>query len=834
MCYGIIFRINQEVNERIRLMERTKTMDRTEFRDILERKILVLDGAIGTELQRRGMPRGVCPELWALENPHVLIELQQEYQEAGSDVVYTFTLGGTRIKLDEYGLGERTVEINRELAKVSRKAVGEMTLVAGDISTTGHLVKPFGEMEFDYAVEIFAEQIRGLVDGGVDFLIIETMIDIQEARAALIAAKETCDLPVCVSMTFNESKRTLTGTDPVTALITLQSLGVDAVGCNCSTGPAEMVSVIAEMKKHAYVPIIAKPNAGLPVLKNGETVFTMDAEEFGSHVEAFIRSGVNLLGGCCGTSPAFVAQIAERTAGIRPVASDSEKVGALTSARRTVFIGGDRPVVMIGERINPTGKKKLQQSLLEKDMGEVKRLAREQEANGAAVLDINAGMPGIDETQTVSRIVEELSVDADLPLCIDSSNTEVIEKTLRIYPGRALVNSLTGEVDKMERLLPVMKKYGAMFILLPLDEKGIPHSAAERCSIIEKVYEKASEYGFTKDDFLADGLTMTVSSDQGAAKAALEVIEWCAKEFGCGTVIGLSNISYGMPQREWINASFLAMAIARGLSCVIANPSSKAVEGIRLASDVLTGKDKGCMNYISRYSDEVKEDLIQEEREYRNTLELLYDCVISGSTETVVELVKKAVEEGTNAAAIVNEQLIPAITRVGDLYESGKYFLPQLIRSAETVKRAFTYLEPLLKAGGAGQTEKRPVVVLATVKGDIHDIGKNIVGLMLGNHGFDVLDLGKDVDPRIIVSRARESGADIIGLSALMTTTMIEMKNVIDLAKAEGLKCKFMVGGAAVNSAFADEIGADGYAEDANKAVRLAWELVGGKGKSDA
>jgi 5-methyltetrahydrofolate--homocysteine methyltransferase len=809
-------------------------MDKKKFRDMLDRKILVLDGANGTELQKRGMPGGICPELWALENPSVLIELQKEYQEAGSDVVYTFTLGGTRTKLDEYGLGERTIEINRELARISRKAVGDRTLVAGDISTTGRLVKPFGEMEFEHAVEIFAEQVRGLVDGGVDFLVIETMLDIQEARAALIAAKETCELPVCVSMTFDEDKRTLTGTDPVTALITLQSLGADAVGCNCSTGPAEMVSIVAEMKKYARVPIIAKPNAGLPVLRNGQTVFTMDAAEFGGYMEAFIRSGVNLVGGCCGTSPAFITQIAERTAGVKPVVIGRGKAGALTSARGTVFIDADRPVVMIGERINPTGKKKLQQSLLEMNMDEVKRLAREQGANGAAILDINAGMPGIDEAQTVVRIIEELSVDVDMPLCIDSPSPEVIEKALRIYPGRALVNSLSGETEKMERLLPVITKYGAMFILLPVDDRGVPHSAAERCSIIQKVYNKASEYGYAKNDFLADGLTMTVSSDQGAARATLEVIEWCSKEFGCGTVIGLSNISFGMPQREWINASFLAMAISRGLTCAIANPAMKAVEGIRLASDVLTGNDRGCINYISRYSGEAKADIAQAEQEYKSTLELLYDCVIRGSSETVIELVKKAIEEGADAAAIVNKQLIPAITEVGDLYESGRYFLPQLIRSAETVKKAFGYLRPLLGSRRTELTEKRPVVVLATVKGDIHDIGKNIVGLMLGNHGFDVVDLGKDVDARTIVSGARESGADIIGLSALMTTTMTEMKNVIGLARAEGLKCKFMVGGAAVNSAFAEEIGADGYAEDANKAVRLARELVGGKSKSNA
>lgn len=815
-------------------------MNREEFRKILDEKILVLDGATGTELQKRAMPTGVCPELWALENPGHLIEIHKEYVEAGSDVIYTFTLGATRVKLDEYGAGGRTVEINRRLAEIAKTSAGGRALVAGDVSTTGRFVEPFGDLEFEQAVQLFSEQIRGLVEGGVDLIVIETMIDIQEARAALIAAKETCSLPVCVCMTYDKGKRTLTGTDPITAVVTLQSLGADAVGCNCSTGPAEMVDIIARMKEAAYVPIIAKPNAGIPVLKNGRTCFTMGAGEFGSYIDAFIKNGVNIVGGCCGTTPEFITQIVRRTAAAKPVPCAGKRAAALTSARKTVFIGKSNPLTIIGERINPTGKKKLQKSLAEMDLSEVRKLAAEQAANGAAILDVNAGIPGIDEVKTVKEIVKALSGDMDTPLCIDSSNPEVIETALRIYPGRALVNSISGEKEKMERLLPAAAKYGAMFILLPLDDGGVPQTLEARCSVIQKVFEHAEKLGFTKDDILADGLAMTVSSDQGAAKVALDVIDWCANKFGCRTILGLSNISYGLPQRQWINGAFLAMAAQKGLNCAIANPSSEIMEGIRLASDVLTGRDRGSVNYIARYAEVAKrEDTIVKRDDSlikrddapagtgsRDTLELIYDCVVKGDMETVHGLVDKALAEGAVPENIINGWLIPAITHVGELFEKKEYFLPQLLRSAETMKKAFEHLKPFLESEGKGERKRGPVVVLATVKGDIHDIGKNIVGLMLSNHGFDVLDLGKDVDARVIVSKARETGAQIVGLSALMTTTMVEMKNVINLAKREGLNCRFMIGGAAVNAAFAGEIGADGYAEDANKAVKLAKELV--------
>ncbi len=797
-------------------------MKREEFKKILKEKILVLDGATGTELQKRGMPTDTCPELWAAEHPELLTDVQQEYVKAGSDVVYTFTLCGTRTKLEEYGLGERTVEINSTLAGISRKAVGKGVFVAGILSTTGNFVQPFGDMDFEHAVDIYREQAQGLVDGGVDFFVIETMIDIQEARAALIAVKETCSLPVCVSMTFNDDARTLTGTDPTTALVTLQSLGADAVGCNCSTGPAEMTGVIASMKADARVPLIAKPNAGLPVLRDGKTFFNMDPDEFAGYMDSFIERGVNLVGGCCGTTPGFIRRIKQKTSGVRPVEYQPEKTGVLTSARKTVFLGMGRPVTIIGERINPTGKKELQKALKNGEMQEVKRIALEQADSGAAVLDINAGMPGIDEKETLLKMVEAVSVDLDTPLCIDSSDPEAIEKALRIYPGRALVNSVSGESEKLQKVLPAAAKYGAMFILLPLDDEGVPESAEARCSIIERVYEKALDYGYTRKDILADGLAMTVSSEQDAAVKALEVIDWCSSVFRCGTVVGLSNISYGLPQRKWINAAFLAMAVAKGLTCAIANPMSELTEGIRMASDVLTGADKGSISYIERFSRE--KETVGVIKKPEGTPESIYNCVVKGNTDEIAGLLQKALKEGEDAGSIVDERLIPAITHVGELFDSRKYYLPQLIRSAETAKKAFEYLKPMLEESNEGY-KKRTLVVLATVKGDIHDIGKNIVGLMLKNHGFEVLDLGKDVDAARIVDRAKETGAGIIGLSALMTTTMVEMKEVIDLARKQSLKCRFMIGGAVVNSSYAQEIGADGYAADAHRAVRLAEEL---------
>ncbi len=800
-------------------------MRREFFREYLREKIMVLDGATGTELQKRGMPNGVCPELWVTEHPEVIIDVQKEYIKSGSNAVFTCTFGGNRLKLEEFGLGHKTVELNRKLARISKEAAGDSAFVAGDLAPTGQFIRPLGDVPFEEMVDVYKEQVQGLLEGGVDFFVIETMMDLQEARAALLAVRESCDLPVCVSMTFNEDGRTLTGTDPVTALITLQSMGADAVGCNCSTGPAAMLEVIKLLKPHAKVPLLAKPNAGLPKLFDGKTVFDMGAEEFSTYIRDLAEAGVNLMGGCCGTSPEYIAQINRCLEGARPVRPFGQKTSALTSSRKTVFLGRQRPTVIIGERINPTGKKKLQEELREGKISEVRRFAVEQVEKGAEVLDVNVGMPGVDEKETMIRIIESLSPVTDTPLCLDSSSPEVLEAALRIYPGRALVNSISGERMKLEKLLPVAAKYGAMFILLPLSDAGVPETAEERFQIIESVYEKALAYNFDKSDIVVDGLVMTVSSDQKAAAETLKVIDWCSHQFGCNTVVGLSNVSFGLPERSWVNTAFLSMAIGRGLTLAIANPSSEMLVNMKFACDVLMARDTNSKDYIARFGQKSAEPAERKEAPAAEAVDKkIFTAVVKGDRENIRGMIEMGLKEGMKPAEIVDNLLIPAITQVGQLFDTGKYFLPQLIQSAEAMKTAFDHLEPLLSVEGTGERNKA-TVVLATVKGDIHDIGKNIVGLMLRNYGFRVHDLGKDVSAEEIVGKARETGAEIVGLSALMTTTMVEMKEVIRLAKQEGVNCKFMIGGAVVSEKYAEEIGADGYSRDAYSAVKLAERL---------
>lgn len=807
-------------------------MDKARFYEIISQKIVILDGATGTQLQKRGMPTGVSPEKWVADNPAVIMELQREYVEAGSDIICACTFGGNRIKLEEHGLGDKTVELNKRLVRISREAASGRALVAGDIGSTGRFIKPMGDMTFEECINIYKEQVKGLLEGGVDLFMIETMLDIREARAALLAVKESCELPVIVSMTFDENKRTLTGTDPVTALITLQSLGADAVGCNCSTGPEQMVEIIKLLKPYARVPIMAKPNAGLPRLVNGATVFDMEAGEFGAYTKSFVDAGANLIGGCCGTSPEYIKILSSACAGLKPKKPDPVQFSAVTSARKAVFFGSDMPVTIVGERINPTGKKKLQAELKEGSLNEVSRLALEQVERGAAILDVNVGMPGIDEKETMLKAVEYLGQICDAPLCLDSSSPDVLEAALREYPGRALINSISQERRKLEKLLPVAAKYGAMFILLPLSDEKVPKKAAERREIVLNVFKEASAYGYQKSDIVVDGLVMTVSSDQEAAGETLKLIEWCTREFGIGTVVGLSNVSFGLPERSWVNAAFLSMAIDRGLTMAIANPTNDLLMRIKMACDVLAMKDINSKNYIDYFSNiEIPEAAeAKKDRAEKSTCGMICDAVLKGDKEGISALITKALNENAAPQDIVDRFLIPAINQVGKLFDEKKYFLPQLIQSAETMKKGFDCVEPLLKQDN-NTVKNEAIVVLATVKGDIHDIGKNIVALMLRNYGFKVFDLGKDVSAEKIISEAEKLGAHIIGLSALMTTTMVEMKEVIRLAKDRGLDFKFMIGGAVVDDEYAKEIGADGYSKDAYEAVKLAEKLSEKLGK---
>lgn len=799
-------------------------MTRNDFRQLFERKIVILDGATGTELAKRGMPRGVSPEQWILENPAAIIAVQQAYRDAGSDLVYVPSFGGNRVKLGEFGLADRTSEINTSLARLSRQAVGDKTLVFGDLAPTGQFVFPFGDVPFEDAVNIYKEQVTALLAGGVDGFAIETMMDLQEARAALLAVKESCDLPVIVSMTFEKNGRSLTGNDPLSALVTLQAMGADAFGCNCSTGPADMLKVIGMLKPYATIPLLAKPNAGMPRLIDGKTVFSMDAAEFGGFVAALAAAGANLLGGCCGTTPEHISAQASAAAGIRPQPPCRAALSAVCSSRKTRLLDFAQPFAVIGERINPTGKKALQAELREGSLKAVRTMADDQSRCGAALLDVNMGLSGIDEKAMMLKTLAMLAPTVDTPLCLDSTSAEVMEAALRLYPGRALVNSVSAEKIRLEKMLPVAAKYGAMLILLPLTDDGIPATASERIAVTEKIFAAASALGYHKEDVCVDGLIMTVSSNQEAAMISLDLIEWCARTWGVNTVCGLSNVSFGMPQRQWVNNAFLGMAIGRGLTMAIANPIDELLMATVASSDVLNGKDRKMAAYVAKFGNAAAMKTIVAATTNADPKSKVANCVLQGDADTIEAALREALAQSIAPGVLVDECLIPAINRVGELFDQKTYFLPQLIMSADAMRKGFEVLEPLLAQNVTARRKEK--FILATVKGDIHDIGKNIVALMLRNYGFEVIDLGKDVSAARIIDETVAAGARIVGLSALMTTTMTEMKTVIDLAHCRGLDhLHFIIGGAVVDQDYAASIGAV-YAADAMAAVRLAQKLI--------
>ncbi|PKN76688.1 MAG: 5-methyltetrahydrofolate--homocysteine methyltransferase [Deltaproteobacteria bacterium HGW-Deltaproteobacteria-10] len=792
------------------------------IQSLWKKEIIILDGATGTELQKKGMPAGVCPELWCLENPSIIKDIHASYQLAGAQIVYSCTFGANRFKLEQYGNKGNTYSINRDLVRLAKQAVGKKGLVAGDIGPTGLFIEPFGSLAFEEAVDAFKEQVRGLIDGGCDLIVIETMIDIQETRAALLAVKEIKDIFTIVCMTYEEDGHTLNGTDPISALITLQSLGADAVGCNCSTGPGKMMEFISLMKPFATVPLIAKPNAGVPRLENGKTVFDMDAPVFGSFGRGLMEAGANMIGGCCGTTPAHIQELAKVLKGNKPELPVRKSIGAVSSSRGNLIFEGNNPLYIVGERINPTGKKALQQELLEGKTSIIRQMAVEQEKQGAHLLDVNVGQPGIDEVITIKSIIGLLTTVTKLPLVVDSSKIETIEAALRFYPGRMLINSISGEKEKMAKLLPLAAKYGAMFILLPLTDGNIPLTAEKRQTVIKNIYSEVRKYGFTKDDFIVDGLVMAVASDSGAAQETLKTLRWCQEIFHSKTILGLSNVSFGMPGRPWLNAAFLAMAQLNGLTAAIANPASLEFMNIKKAGDVLAAKEKSAQKFIEHFSD--KQSVVPQAAaiEILSPQDKVTAAIMDGNRENITSLIEAVLAAGITAAALVDNVMIPAIVRVGLLYEKKVYFLPQLMASAETMKKALGYLEPHLRKSASATKGK---ILIATVKGDIHDIGKNIVALLLRNYGYNVVDLGKDISAAEIIGAAKKENPDVIGLSALMTTTMVNMKEVIDTARAEGLRTSFLLGGAVVTEDYAHSIGA-AYARDGVEAVRVVEKII--------
>ncbi|MBF0524368.1 MAG: homocysteine S-methyltransferase family protein [Deltaproteobacteria bacterium] len=794
---------------------------------LIKRRPLVLDGATGTLLQQRGLPPGVSPELWAVEHPEDLKIVHAEYVAAGSDLVYAFTFGANRIKLKEYGLENRVVEINQAAVELALAAANGLALVAGDVGPTGMLLEPVGPLSFDQAVDVYIEQIQAQVAAGAQAVVIETMVDIQEARAALLAAKEVGDVPIAVSMTYQKG-RTLTGTDPVTALITLQSMGAHLVGVNCSSGPEEMLQAVKAMYPYARVPLFAKPNAGLPELIDGRTVFRLSAEEFAPFVPEFLKAGAAALGGCCGTNPTFIKKIKDVYATAEAVKVRGKLVSALTSRTKTVFLGSDRPLAMIGDRINPSGKKQMKEELAAGKMDEVRRLARLQAQAGADILDVNVSLPMIDEKKLMAGVVTELTTVVDLPLAIDSFNPEVIEAGVRVFPGRALINSISAEPEKKTRLLKIAKRYGAMFVILPLSSEGVPETARKRISLVRDVIKSAAELGLKSDAAVVDALVMTVSASPEAPAVTLEVVRRVVMEMGLLAMVGLSNVSFGLPSRDVLDAAFLAMCAQAGISLVNINPNSQMLAAVRAACDVLTGRDRRGFAYIELLKHEGLTGTKSGEKMKpvevdRDVTGRLTQAVLDGDRQGILRLVDTALADGREAFELLDRVLIPAINQVGELFDRGEYFLPQLITSSQAMEAACERLQPMLER--KAQSAKG-VVVLASVKGDIHDIGKNILALMLRNHGFKVIDLGKDVATGKIVDEAEKVRADIIGLSALMTTTMMEMAGVVQEVRRRNLTAKIVLGGPLVNESFTNKIEADGYANDSVAAVRLISRLL--------
>ncbi|MDR3176956.1 MAG: homocysteine S-methyltransferase family protein [Desulfovibrio sp.] len=800
---------------------------------------LLFDGAMGTMLQVRGLSPGQNPELFCLERPDILRAVHAEYIRAGADVITTSTFGGTRFKLPP---GIEAREFNRRMAGEARRVVeecGRRVFVAGSVGPTGKFLRPLGELSFTEMVEAFREQIRGLLEGGADLVLAETHFDIAEARAVAVAARREGNPPLGLSMTY-EDGRTLTGSTVAVCAATLANLGADLIAMNCGQGPLEMRGAALELLRLSPVPVLIQPNAGLPRLEGGETVFPLGPEEFASPTADFAREdfhgGAQCLGGCCGTTPAHIAALGKIFRSLPPPGPRPAQAGiTLTSRSGLTRIGFGQPLRIIGERINPTGKKQLSAELKDGVFTTALRFADEQAQGGAAALDVNVGAPMIDETLCLPALVEALQTRVALPLSVDSTNMLAVEKVLRVYPASPLVNSISGEEGRLEFLGPLCRDFGAPFILLPLRGKKLPVLAKERIAILEELLGRMDALGVPRFLAIVDALVLAASSSPEAGGECLKFIRYCTHTLRMPVLCGLSNISFGLPARELLNSSFLGLAAGAGMNACIANPSNPRIRETVDSVNLLFGHDPGAENFIRAYAgreaDAVKIAPSPEAKRPLPPCSELAAAVIEGMSEGIEDLVQKALDAGEDPFAIVREKLIPALDVVGRRYERKEYFLPQLIRSAQAMQRAFGVLKPLLEKASGGT--ERPVVVMATVEGDIHDIGKNIVSLMLGNHGFEVVDLGKDVEAGRIVEEARARNASLIGLSALMTTTMVRMRDTVELVEENGMPQKVMVGGAVVTEEFARSIGAH-YAPDAVAAVHLAESLLSDTGSLPA
>lgn len=838
--------------------------------DLLGREVLVFDGAMGTMLQNSGLPAGACPDLWVLTDPDKVGAVHRAYVDAGAQIVETNTFGATPCRLAHYDAAHLVRDVNVAAVRVAREAVQGRALVAASMGPLGLLIEPLGETTFDEAYREFAAQARALHEAQPDFIIIETIADLNELRAAVLACKDHAPgIKIIAQMTIDPNGRAFTGTDPAGAALVLQNLGADVVGLNCSVGPEEMVKAVAEMARVARIPISVLPNAGLPLLQlDGTTTFPMGPDEFAAWAPKLVAAGASIVGGCCGTTPEHIRRVRAAVEGLKPgkPSQPLHHVLGISSRVRTLFLAESNLPVIIGERINPTGRKLLTKDIREGQFALVRKDAKEQVAAGAQMLDVNVGVPLIDEAAAMAQAIRVVQDAVDVPLVIDSPDPLALEAGLKAYCGRALLNSVSGEQERIEQVLPLAKRYGAAVVGLTLDNDGIPASAQKRFEIAKRLVREAEAVGLSAQDLVIDCLALPAGADQSSARETLRAIQMVKEELGCRTSLGVSNVSFGLPQRHFLNAVYLNMAVTVGLDMAIINPLDERMMDMIRAGRLFLNRDRDAKGYMAGVGNKTLVHTLDEAEKAlakagkvtppaadtqtaapakpaptaanpsavkqdakpapADPLGLkLYTAILEGDKDGILNLVEEALHTGYSPMQILNEYLILAIEEVGRLFGDGTYFLPQLMLSATAMKKAFTRLKPELQKAKAGEAEIG-TVVLATVQGDIHDIGKNICAVLLENYGFRVIDLGRDVKNEVVLEEARKSGADIVGLSALMTTTMPQMKRVIDLFAREGFDCPVIVGGAATTRSFADQIGAAGYGRDAQEAVALALRLL--------
>jgi len=803
---------------------------KTPFLDAIRERVLVLDGAMGTMLQERGLKAGQSPEELNLTMPEVVREVHRAYLLSGAEIIVTNTFGGNREKLSHYGLEAQLGEINRAAVKLAREAAGKNAYVAASMGPTGRFVEPVGDIPFDRMAAIYREQARVLIEAGTDLITLETFLDIKEIRAAIIAIREiSADIPIIAMLTFDDKGRGVLGTPPESAAITLEAVGADIVGANCGLGVDGIYEILRAMRKVTSLPLISQANAGLPILKEGKTIFPATPEEMVAYHDRLLDLDVRVIGGCCGTTPAHIRAMRDSLNGKnRPLSRSSRTTDTTCLSSRCGYtaIGGGYPAAVIGERINPTGKKAFAAELREGKVSYIRREAMEQTEAGATLLDINVGAPGIDEPATMEQAVFCVTGAVSVPIVLDSSNPEALERGLKTVDGKALVNSVSGEEKSIKRILPLVKKYGAAVIGLTLDETGIPATAEERLGVAERIVAAAQNHGIPLENIFIDCLALTVSAEQEQAIETLRAIRGVKEKLGVKTVLGVSNISFGLPCRSLISSTFLAMALEAGLDAAIINPKEKAMMDSWRSAMVLLRKDLRAEAYIEAYRDKTSHETSSSAADAagNDIRDRLARAVINGDRENILALVEQAFSEGLAPSQISNEALLPGLEEVGRRFERSEFFLPQVMLSAETMQTAFSRLKEEMKQDSL---ETLGRILMATVEGDIHDIGKNIVCTLLENHGFEIIDLGKNVPAGRIIAEARERKVDAVGLSALMTTTMAEMENVINKLRDEGIKAFTMVGGAVVTQEYAAEIGADLYARDAMEAVAKIKKLLG-------